>query len=91
MAQQDEAVVFGVLEGFGVLATGEPRGKGLEHRFQRQLLWSRIALMTHRDVRQITRVSAPTNANADELSAEWIEIGGFRVEGNGGQGITAVH
>ena len=84
MSQQNQTVVFGVLKCFGVLATGEPRGKGLKHRFQWQLLWAGIAPMTHRDVGQIGTVRPPTNANANELSAEWIEIGGFCVEGNGG-------
>ena len=84
MTQQNQTVVFGVLKGFWVLATGQPRSKGLQHRFQWQLLWAGIAPMTHRDVGQIVSVRSPTNANANELSAEWIEIGGFRVEGNGG-------
>ena len=28
MSQQNQAVVFGVLEGFGVFVTGQPGGKG---------------------------------------------------------------
>ena len=99
MAQQDQPVVFGVLQGLGMGAAGQPGGQGGEHLLQGQLAgrWRWLAqqvggslgAMADRDVGQISGPWAPAQTDAHQFGAEGIEIGGFGVEGHRGRRIGA--
>ena len=81
MTHQDQAVVLGVLQCFGVIPTGQPWGEGGEHRFQRQLLWRAVvtAFMSQWDVGELMEAVPPTESDSHEFSLERVEIGGFGV------------
>ena len=98
MAQQHQAVVFGVLERLGVGAAGEPGGQGLQHCFQgklgeeaslrrfaqaREQSLGLAAAMADRDVGQINEPLTPAEAQPHQFGLERVEGGGLGVEGHG--------
>ena len=82
-------------------AAGQPGGQGREHLLQGQLAgrWRWLAqqvggslgAMADRDVGQLVRSQAPGQADAHQFGPEWVEIGGFGVEGHRAGGIAAAH
>ena len=93
MTQQDQAVIFGVLKGLGVVAAGQPRGQGGEHGFQRQLLRAAVftAFVTQRDVGECVQGLSPADADAHQFGAERVEVGGLGVEGHRQAAVGAGH
>ena len=93
MPQQDQAVVFSVLEGLGVVAAGQPRGKSGEHCFQWQLFRAAIdaAYVSQRDVGESGQSFSRADANAHQFGAERVEVGGLGVEGHRQAAVGAGH
>ena len=91
MAHQHQSVVLGVLQGFGVLAAAQPGGELQQHRFQRQLAARRgvsiegklaRGAVSDGDVGHRIMLLAPAHADAHQLGAEGVEVGGFGVNGH---------
>ena len=83
MAQQDQAVVLGVLQRFGMIGAGQPRSQGGEHALQRQLrrLFRGEIIrrpMADRDVGEGIRLVPPADADAHQFGLEWIPGPWFR-------------
>ena len=101
MAQQDQPVVLGVLQAFGVVWAGQPGCQGFHHHGQGQLGWGRRSrteqigghgrVVANRQIGQIRWPRAPAETQAHQLSFERIEIGGFGVEGDGMGGFGGGH
>ena len=96
VAQQDQPVVLGVLQRFGVIAAGQPRGQGGEHAFQRQLLdlfRGEILRrpMADRDVGDGFRLVSPADTDAHQLGLERVQGRGLGVECNRGGGVGDGH
>ena len=89
VTQQDQPVVFGVLQGLGVGGAGQPGGQGGEHRSEGQLqrrrrrfreqIRCRLALVADRDVGQLRQAIAPGHPHPHQLGLEGIEAGCFCV------------
>ena len=93
MPQQDQAVVFGVLQSLGVVAAGQPGGEGGEHGFQGQLLRAAVftAFVPQRDVGECVQGLSPADADAHQFGAERVEVGGLGVEGHRQAAVGAGH
>ena len=97
MAHQDQAVVFGVLQGLGVGLAGQPWGQGPQHLIEGQLaLWrggiaEQIAcqrsLVGDGDVGHLGGPRSPGQAHTHQLGAEGVQGGGLRVQGHGSHRI----
>ena len=86
VVQKNETVVFGVLQAFGVLLTGQPRGHAGEHQIRIQL--GTGVLVPQGDIGHVIVVLSPTDANAHELGLKGIEGRGFRIQGHGFRRIS---
>ena len=98
VAHQDQAVVFGVLQGLGVGLTGKPWGQGPQHLIEGQLALRRggiaeqIAckgfLVGDGDVGHLGGPRSPGQAHTHQLGAEGVQGGGLRVQGHGSHRIA---
>ena len=90
VTQQDQAVVFGVLQRFGMAGAVQPGGELLQHDLQRQL-GSLGVLMSHGEIGQIVEPGPPAHANAHQLGFEGVQIRGFGVHGHRLRWVGASH
>ena len=90
VTQQDQAVVFSVLQRFGVFGAAQPGGELLQHDLKWQL-GSFRGLMPHRDVSQVTEPGSPAHTDAHQLGLEGVQIRGFGVHGHRFSWVGAPH
>ncbi|CAI8168425.1 MAG: Uncharacterised protein [Synechococcus sp. CC9902] len=93
VAKQDQPVVFGVLQCFGVIAAGQPGRQGIQHHLQGQLDGVAVipGFVSERDVGEIAQALSPADSNAHQFGFERVEIGGFRVHSHRRCLVSAVH
>ena len=103
MAQQNQSVVFRVLQCLGVLRACQPGSHLLQNRFEwklHQLAFGfqrcfRRCTMADRDVGEIGITWPPAHADAYQLRFEGVEIGCFRIQCNRsrriGAGLESLH
>ena len=93
VAEQDQPVVFGVLQGFGVFAAGQPGGQGPQHLLQRQLnrRGGIARFVSDGDVGQLIEAVPPTDPDSHQFRSEWVQVCGLRIEGHGCTLIAAAH